>query len=218
MKISSRLKSIIPLVIVLIFCCWGSSQIKLINENLDNDKTLPCDLISDYKRAKEFTLSYLETMPEEHYNFQPTPEIISFKNEAIHLGLVNYRYAAMIAGSYDASDTEKLYNLPSIQSKEEVIKWVNKSYDIMINQIESEENLEENTYYYRWNCSKKCLARKGFEHQSHHRGKWAVYLRLVNVKPPGERLVWDWSKPKDISKEEWKATENYLKYNQIIDK
>lgn len=194
-----------------------SAQIKQNNENLDNDATLPCDLISDYKRAKEFTLSYLETMPEEHYNFQPTPDIISFKNEAIHLGLVNYRYAAMIAGSYDASDMKKLYDLPSLQSKEEVIKWVNKSYDVMINQIESEENLEENTYYYRWNCSKRCLARKGFEHQSHHRGKWAVYLRLVNVKPPLERLVWDWSKPKDISKKEWKATENYKKYQRIID-
>ena len=54
----------------------------------------------------------------------------------------------------------------------------------------------------------RCLALKGFEHQSHHKGKWAVYLRLVNVKPPLERLVWDWSKPKDISKKEWKATEN----------
>ena len=194
-----------------------SAQIKQNNENLDNDATLPCDLISDYKRAKEFTLSYLETMPEEHYNFQPTPDIISFKNEAIHLGLVNYRYAAIIAGSYDAKKIKKLYDLPSLQSKEEVIKWVNKSYDVMINQIESEENLEENTYYYRWNCSKRCLARKGFEHQSHHRGKWAVYLRLVNVKPPLERLVWDWSKPKDISKKEWKATENYKKYQRIID-
>ena len=211
------MKKIFILTISSLISAALSAQIKQNNENLDNDATLPCDLISDYKRAKEFTLSYLETMPEEHYNFQPTPDIISFKNEAIHLGLVNYRYAAMIAGSYDASDMKKLYNLPSLQSKEEVIEWVNKSYDVMINQIESEENLEENTYYYRWNCSKRCLARKGFEHQSHHRCKWAVYLRLVNVKPPLERLVWDWSKPKDISKKEWKATENYQKYQRIID-
>ena len=182
------MKKIFILTISSLISVALSAQIKQTNENL-NDATLPCDLISDYKRAKEFTLSYLETMPEEHYNFQPTPDILSFKNEAIHLGLVNYRYAAMIAGSYDASDMKKLYNLPSLQSKEEVIEWVNKSYDVMINQIESEENLDENTYYYRWNCSKRCLARKGFEHQSHHRGKWAVYLRLVNVKPPVELLV-----------------------------
>ena len=71
----------------------------------------------------------------------------------------------------------------------------------MINQIEGEENLEKNTYYYRWNCSKRCLAHKGFENQSHHRGKWAVYLRLVNVEPTGECAVWDWSKSKGILKE-----------------
>ena len=211
------MKKIFILTISSLISAAISAQIKQTNENLDNDATLPCDLISDYKRAKEFTLSYLEAMPEEHYSFQPTPDIISFKNEAIHLGLVNYRYAAMIAGSYDASDMKKLYNLPSLQSKEQVINWVKKSYEIMINQIEGEENLEENTYYYRWNCSKRCLARKGFEHQSHHRGKWAVYLRLVDVKPPTERLVWDWSKPKDISKKEWKATENYQQYQRIID-
>ena len=72
-------------------------------------------------------------MPKEHYNFEPNPEIINFKYETIHLGLFNYSYAAMIAGSYDASDMKKLYNLSSLQSKEEVIKWVNKSYDVMIN-------------------------------------------------------------------------------------
>ena len=153
------MRRIIFLIAASLISVALSAQIKQTNENIN--ATLPCDLISDYKRAKEFTLSYLEIMPEEHYSFQPTPDIISFKNEAIHLGLVNYRYAAMIAGSYDASDMKKLYNLPSLQSKEEVIKWVNKSYDVMINQIESEENLEENTYYYRWNCSKRCLARKG---------------------------------------------------------
>ena len=26
--------------------------------------------------------------------------------------------------------------------------------------------------------SKECLARKGFEHQSHHRGKFAIYLKI----------------------------------------
>ena len=91
----------------------------------------------------------------------------------------------------------------------------------MINQIKSEDNLEDNTYYYRWNCSKNCLARKGFEHQSHHRGKWAIYLRLVGEVPPGEQLIWkdeDSNTPRDISREEWMMTPNYKKYKKIIDK
>ena len=188
-----------------------------------NDITpkIACDLINDYERAKEFTLKYLNTMPANKYSYKPTPEILSFREEALHLAGGNYRYAAMIAGGYDASNFDEIFKRPELQTKEGVIAWVDKSYDVMINQIKNEENLEENTYYYRWNCSKNCLARKGFEHQSHHRGKWAIYLRLVGEIPPGEQLIWkdqDSNTPRDISREDWQVTPNYKKYKKIIDK
>ena len=182
---------------------------------------IACDLINDYERAKEFTLKYLNTMPADKYSYKPTPEILSFREEAIHLAGGNYRYAAMIAGGYDATNFDEIFKRPELQTKEGVIAWVDKSYDVMINQIKSEDNLEDNTYYYRWNCSKNCLARKGFEHQSHHRGKWAIYLRLVGEVPPGEQLIWkdeDSDTPRDISREEWMMTPNYKKYKKIIDK
>ena len=188
-----------------------------------NDITpkIACDLINDYERAKEFTLKYLNTMPANKYSYKPTPEILSFREEALHLAGGNYRYAAMIAGGYDASNFDEIFKRPELQTKEGVIAWVDKSYDVMINQIKNEENLEENTYYYRWNCSKNCLARKGFEHQSHHRGKWAIYLRLVGEIPPGEQLIWkdqDSNTPRDISREDWQMTPNFKKYKKIIDK
>ena len=62
---------------------------------------------------------------------------------------------------------------------------------------------------------------RSFEHQSHHRGKWAIYLRLVGEVPPGEQLIWkdeDSDTPRDISREEWMMTPNYKKYKKIIDK
>ena len=117
------------------------------------------------------------------------PEILSFREEAIHLGLVNYRYAAMIAGSYDASNEKEIMNRQELQSKKQVMEFVSNSYNVMINQINSEKDLNAKTYYYRWSCSKECLARKGFEHQSHHRGKFAIYLRLKGIKPPFEQLI-----------------------------
>ena len=108
---------------------------------------IACDLITDYERAKEFTLKYLNTMPADKYSYKPTPEILSFREEALHLAGVNYRYAAMIAGGYDAANLDEIFKRPELQSKEEVIAWVDKSYDVMINQIKSEDNLDENTYY-----------------------------------------------------------------------
>jgi uncharacterized damage-inducible protein DinB len=144
---------------------------------------------------------------------------LSFREEAIHLGLVNYRYAAMIAGSYDASNEKEIMSRQELQSKKEVIEFVSNSYDVMINQINTEQDLNAKTYYYRWSCSKECLARKGFEHQSHHRGKFAIYLRLKGIKPPFEQLIFkDGDIPKrDIETEDWESTKNYLKYKKLVD-
>ncbi len=198
--------------IILIFPFLSICQEKI-------EPIIACDLITDYERAKEFTLKYLNTMPEKHYSFKPTPEILSFREEALHLGLGNYRYAAMIAGGYDASNQKEIYKRDNLQTKNQVIEWVSKSYDVMINQIKNEDNLEAITYYYRWNCSKECLARKGFEHQSHHRGKFAIYLRLVGSIPPPEQLIFKDGErvPKDISTEDWKATKEFKTYKPFVD-
>ena len=125
----------------------------------------------------------------------------------------------MIAGGYDASNQKEIYNRENLQSKIQVIEWVSKSYDVMIDQIKNENDLDAMTYYYRWNCSKRCLARKGFEHQSHHRGKFAIYLRLVGSTPPPEQLIFKDGErvPKDISVEDWKATKEFKAYKPFVD-
>ena len=213
------MKKIFPLLILILFSCNNSNTTNKKNEKENQNYTVSCDLIYDYQRAKQFTFKYLDAMPEKYYSFKPTPEILSFREEAIHLGLVNYRYAAMIAGSYDASNEKEIMSRDELQSKENVVKWVLKSYDVMLNQINVEDNLNSGTYYYRWSCSKECLARKGFEHQSHHRGKFAIYLRLKGIKPPYEQLIFkDGDRvEKDITTEDWQASENFKKYKKIID-
>ena len=207
------------LIIIFLTSCKNSNTENTITEKENVSYTVSCNLIYDYQRAQQFTFKYLDAMPEENYSFRPTPEILSFREEAIHLGLVNYRYAAMIAGSYDASDEKEIMSRQELQSKKQVMEFVSNSYNVMINQINSEKDLNAKTYYYRWSCSKECLARKGFEHQSHHRGKFAIYLRLKGIKPPFEQLIFkDGDIPKrDIEIEDWKATENFNKYKKLVD-
>lgn len=194
----------------------NASALSLSEDAVENN-TIDCELISSWIRAKEFTRRYLDAMPEEHYDFQPTPEILSFAHEFLHLACVNYRYAAMIAGGYDCSNYDDLYNDPALQSKEGVMNFVMNSYDAMISRLEEEEDLSKAAYYYRWECDKECISRKGFEHQSHHRGKAAIYLRLKGIAPPFEMLVEDWNIPKDITQEDWAKTKEYQEYQRLID-
>ncbi len=209
------------LLAVSIFISCGSDRTKQATASLVSadqaSTTIVCDRISDWERARTFTRKYMEAMPEEHYNFQPAPEILSFVDEFLHVACVNYRYAAMIAGSYDCSDYDDVYNNPDLESKEAAMAFVMDSYDAMIRRLQMEPDLNEPTHYYGWSCSKSCLAQKGFEHQSHHRGKAAVYLRLKGVTPPGHMLIAKWDMPKDISDEEWTATDDYKNYERLVD-
>ena len=83
---------------------------------------IACDLITDYERAKEFTLKYLNTMPADKYSYKPTPEILSFREEALHLAGGNYRYAAMIAGGYDATNFDENRMKSETKFQEQLIR------------------------------------------------------------------------------------------------
>ena len=187
-----------PMLILFLFVLLVSfddaNNIEIGEKSISDDMkppTISCELTNNWKRAKEFTKQYLEVMPEEFYDFKPTPEILSYAQEFLHLACVNYRYAAMIAGGTDCSSYDDIYNDPNLQSKTEIIDFVMDSYDAMIDRLGKEDNLDETTYYYRWSCSKECLAQKGFEHQSHHRGKAAIYLRLKGIAPPSHMVIFD---------------------------
>ncbi len=38
-----------------------------------------------WENAKNYTLELVESMPEEHLEFKPTPEIMSFKEQCAHI-------------------------------------------------------------------------------------------------------------------------------------
>lgn len=207
------------LILIISVSCNNSNN-QGIKDEIEQPESLnlsiSCELIDNWERAKVFTKQYLEAMPEEHYDFRPTPEILPFAHEFLHVACVNFRYAAMIAGGDDCGSYEDIYNDPNLQSKQSVIRFVMDSYDAMIDRLTQESDLSEPTYYYRWSCSKECLSIKGFEHQSHHRGKAAIYLRLKGIAPPPHMLIEDWSIPKDITEEEWMNSEDHKSYKSLI--
>ena len=54
-------------------------------------------------------------MPDK-YSYKPTPEILSLERGSSSCGGI--RYAAMIAGGYDATNFDEIFKRPELQTKE----------------------------------------------------------------------------------------------------
>jgi len=148
-------------------------------------------MIKDWIRAKAYTLSYINAMPKEKYNFKPINTVQNFAEQMIHLAVVDLFLVSM------ASDREPpiakwadFGNTTSSQTKDSVSYYVTASYDYCINTISS---LDPKHWGEKKELSGKQKTRfelleNAFEHQSHHRGQTTIYLRLQGIVPPEANL------------------------------
>jgi uncharacterized damage-inducible protein DinB len=153
------------------------------------------EMIAEWQRAKDYTKSYLDAMPEDGYALKPTPEIRSFAQQMLHLADANYLFASSASGKPNSLGItlakHDVLQTTSSETKDAVTKAVMDSYDFAISTLQSmtpEQLLENITFGSRGAITRSGLFGKGFEHQTHHRGQTTIYLRLKGVTPPPERL------------------------------
>ena len=152
---------------------------------------IKAQLVKEWVRAKAFTDEYLEAMPADKYGFKAVDSIRSFAQHMLHLAKANMVLMGAAADqeppAYYHSDLE---HSASAQTKDSVVYYVNSSYDYCINTV-------QNTNVNKWGEKRKlfgleetrfALFLKTFEHQTHHRGQTTIYIRLLGIKPPDERL------------------------------
>jgi len=156
-------------------------------------------MLKEWERAKAYTDEYLEAMPPGKYGFRPTDSVRTFAQQMFHLSIANVVLATIATGTTDTAVMQYFFshnpeNIPADQNKDSVVHYVNLSYDFAIRTIG----------YMDFNKLNEIVAHpmpggirretrlawllKTFEHQTHHRGQCTVYLRLVGVHPPAEKL------------------------------
>ncbi|MBS1529573.1 MAG: DinB family protein [Bacteroidetes bacterium] len=146
-------------------------------------------MIADWQRAKAYTKSYLDAMPEDGYSFKPTHEMRTFAAQFLHLADGNYFFAASASGkpsTFGQKSVEK--TVP--QTKEATTKAVMDSYDFVISCIQgmTDAQFAQTGESEGHKVTKGIILLKAFEHQTHHRGQTVAYLRLKGVTPPPEVL------------------------------
>ena len=151
---------------------------------------LKAQMVKDWERAKAYTIEYLNTMPADKYSFKPVDSIRSFAQQMLHLASGNIFLMSNTTDQKPPFMRGDLETSPGAQKKDSVVYFVVASYDYCINAVKTSDVSKwgEKKKLMNYEETKLALMMKTFEHQTHHRGQTTIYIRLLGIKPPQEKL------------------------------
>jgi uncharacterized damage-inducible protein DinB len=185
-----RKNSLFPISFFFLFCFFVSNNTKA--QSFTNDE-LKAQMQADWKRAKEYTNEYLNTMPADKYNykFKQVDSLRSFAQQMLHLATAN---VFLMATATDQPPLPwasfGLEKRTSAQNRDSVVYYVNASYDFAMNAVKNSDpaKWKETKKLFGFEATRFALMQKTFEHQTHHRGQTTIYIRLNDITPPQEKL------------------------------
>ncbi len=184
------MKKIISKTIVLLFLILGLINIKTSAQGLSSEQ-IRSELAADWQRAKDYTNEYLTTMPAGKYSYKAVDSLRSFAQQMLHLATAN---VYLMATATDAQllpwASFGLEGRTTAQSHDSVVYYVNASYDFCIDAVKKSDvsKWAEKKKVFGFEATRFGFMQKTFEHQTHHRGQTTIYIRLLNIKPPQEKL------------------------------
>jgi len=166
-------------ICAFVFSTLGFSQ----NTTIDN-------LVTDFERNKTMTLTYIDAMPEDQFDFKPTEGVRTFAEQMLHLAQGTIRLSANGSGEPPIYGDKNIEKEAAFQSKTEVKRLVTESFDFAIAGLQNmdDSKLEEAVERGPFNVSRIGWIQKASEHMVHHRGQCAIYLRLKGITPPDYKL------------------------------
>ena len=190
MKILNSTPGRIVLLMIAVFTITAfASYSTNKNDDLGGNEMI----IADWQWAKEYTISYIESMPEDGINLRPTDSVRSFAEQMLHITSANVGFTAQVTGLPPTiEDVRGLEKNESYKNKAALIEVVGKGYDYVIASIEatSSDKLQQKINLFgQYEMTGKEALHKAFIHQNHHRGQCAVYIRLAGGTPAPMKLL-----------------------------
>jgi uncharacterized damage-inducible protein DinB len=156
----------------------------------DNRAPLVKETESSWKRAKKWTLDYIDAMPDNAMSFKPTPEVRSFAEQMLHLAFWNFGLIEAAGGKANpyGKKQEDLEKRDDLKTKAALRKVVAESYDTVLAELAgmTEAKLLEQASFFGRKFTRITVFSIALDHQTHHRGQTTAYLRLKGITPPPE--------------------------------
>jgi uncharacterized damage-inducible protein DinB len=174
------------------FCIAAFTLLLVSKIQAQTPEAIKAQMVKDWERAKEYTKEYLNTMPSDKYSFKANDSIRSFSQHMLHLASANAFLMSQVSNEKPpAGIAFGLEKRTTAQNKDSVVHYVMASYDYAINTVKNSDISkwgEVKKIFNRFDETKFAIMNKAFEHQTHHRGQTTIYIRLVGIKPPEEKL------------------------------
>jgi uncharacterized damage-inducible protein DinB len=144
--------------------------------------SLSSQLEVKWSNAKIYTLKMAELMPEEFYDFKPVPDVMSFKEQLLHIA----QNIQWLSTSYLLSGKKPPKNDSAFTTKAAIIQRLTDAYNmgLLAHQSLSAEQLDQTVSFFAGPMTKRQILLLLHDHQTHHVGQIIVYLRLKGIKPP----------------------------------
>jgi len=171
-------------------CLTATAILVCLLTNAQLGETVKAQLIKDWERGKAYTKEYLDAIPKDKYAFRAQDSIRTFAQQMLHLAQANMGLSANGTGKERIWVGRNLEQSPTAQSPDSVNYYVMASYDFAIEGIKAMDIAKFEEKNKRGNFDETRLAwlLKAFEHQTHHRGQTTIYIRLLGIRPPNEKL------------------------------
>ncbi len=158
--------------------------------NAQFNEAAKVQLVKEWQPSKAYTLEYLDAMPKDKYGFKATDSVRSFAQQMLHLAQDIVIMVSIGTGNERIWEGQTLETRVSAQAPDSVRYFVTAGYDYGIEAIQNMNalKLEEVVQNKRFSETRFAWLLKAFEHQTHHRGQTTIYIRLLGVRPPSERL------------------------------
>lgn len=143
------------------------------------------DFKQKWKNAAEYTIEFAEMMPEEHFDYKPTDDVRTFKEQLLHI-VANMTWLSsdyLEGGNYDQDLKSTEY------TKTEVIQILKEGFRFAANAVDHLEphDLRNKVEFFAGPMNVRQILTLMNDHVTHHRGQIIVYFRLKGLKPPKYR-------------------------------
>lgn len=144
--------------------------------------SLQVQLGRKWVNSKTYTMKLANLMPEDKYDFRPTPEEMTFREQLLHIA----DNMTWLSSSYLFGEAPAKRTSTGKLSKADVLKIIGAAYDLGLKAHENVKGsqLDEQVKFFAGPMTRRQILFLMHDHKTHHLGQLIVYLRLNGIKPP----------------------------------